>query len=210
MKLTDRDRDIIQSLSACVRMFHLGQIAAHWWPTQKNARESARRRLAKLISGGLLTTTPVLAADLPELSGPVLQWMPGDAPPDLGAAAWILQSRWTTQPKRRHAYLATAAAAKLFGGKATGRLKHQYQATHDFGVAQMFLQLRVARPKLAQDWVGEDVLAPQRRGQKLPDAIINPSNSPQLVLEFGGAYNKARLLDFHQDCQLRVLPYEIW
>ena len=56
------------------------------------------------------------------------------------------------------------------------------------------------------------MLAPHRRGQKLPDAVIarGAELRPELVLEFGGAYDKARLVDFHADSEERKLPYEIW
>ena len=33
---------------------------------------------------------------------------------------------------------------------------------------------------------------------------------PKLVLEFGGAYDKRRVEDFHADCAKRRLPYELW
>jgi hypothetical protein len=46
----------------------------------------------------------------------------------------------------------------------------------------------------------------------LPDAVLaeTPAARPRLVLEFGGAYNTARVRDFHHDCAARRLPYEIW
>ncbi|WP_437203401.1 hypothetical protein [Planctomicrobium sp. SH664] len=39
---------------------------------------------------------------------------------------------------------------------------------------------------------------------------LRADERPQLVLEFGGAYDKDRLIDFHTDNQQRGLPYEIW
>lgn len=78
---------------------------------------------------------------------------------------------------------------------------------------EMFLSIRRRRPELIQQWIDEDRLAPYRRGEKLPDAIIadHAGASPRLVLEFGsGNYGVDRLRAFHDDCELRGLPYEIW
>jgi hypothetical protein len=76
----------------------------------------------------------------------------------------------------------------------------------------MFLAVRRDRPALIKKWIGEDRLAPHRVGEKLPDAVVadSPEELPKLVLEFGGAYDKARLERFHLDCEERGLPYEVW
>lgn len=212
VKLSERDKDIIGTLCACVRMLSLDQIAAEWWPNSKTATEQARRRLSLLINARLLCMGDVLAAKLPAMDHPVLAWAPGDPEPELGAAAWILQSRWVEEAKTTKVYLATREASKLFGGKANGKIKHQFQASHDLGVSAMYLRTRRDRPEITNYWIGEDVLAPHRYGQKLPDAVIasSPRETPELVLEFGGAYDKARLIEFHTDCQQRATPYEIW
>ena len=123
-----------------------------------------------------------------------------------------MQSRWERNFTTQTLYVATSEAARLLGGKARGELPHRYQATHDLGVAEIYLRIRDSRTEQLQYWIGEDMLAPHRRGQKLPDAIIasRPGATPKLVLEFGGAYDKARLREFHEDCSSRALPYEIW
>ncbi len=193
-------------------MVMLTQVASTWWPNSKSSIELARRRLSVLIENGLLTTATVTAAKLPEIVRPIASWSPGDLEPDLGAIAWKLQSRWIEPPRQCRAYLATSLAAKHFGGRANGKLKHQYQATHDLGLTEVYLRLRQDRPELLPYWLGEDLVAPYRLRQKLPDAIIaeSPSATPKLVIEFGGSYDKQRVTNFHRDCQDRALPYEIW
>jgi len=210
--LTRRDEEILQSLSVRVRLLTLKQIAGHWWCGNKRATDDARRRLAHLVTVGYLTRPRVLAAPLPDLSHPILRWSPGQPEPDAGAIAWQLQSRWTQGPRLEFVYLATAAATRIFGGKARGYLKQEFHATHDLGVSQMYLDLRSRSPKLAETWIGEDILAPYRRRQKLPDAILatRPDAQPLVVLEFGGAYDKRRVQAFHNDCRDRGLPYELW
>lgn len=109
-------------------------------------------------------------------------------------------------------YLAGAAAAKLYGGASAGKLPAVYQATHDLGVSAMFLRLLRDDPPAVARWIGEDRLAPYRRRQKLPDAVLadGPDAEPELVLEFGGSYDKRRVAAFHRDCARRGLAYEVW
>ena len=193
-------------------MVSLHQVAKHWWSEAKHGLENARRRLSTLVETGLLQQARVMARPLPEMTAPVSRWKPGDAVPAFGGITWQLQSRWRQEPRQTRIYFATTRATNLFGGRAPGRIKQEFQATHDLGVSEMYLLLRRDRPEIALHWIGEDVLAPHRRGQKLPDAVIarGAELRPELVLEFGGACGKARLVDFHADSEERKLPYEIW
>ncbi len=212
VKLTRRDREILAALCNHVRLFTLGQIAGCWWAKLSNPTAAAKRRLAQLQEQKLLVCFAVLARPLPVMEQSILSWTPADPEPDLAAAAWKLQHRWRAETTRCDVYLASKLATTIFGGRAKGQLKRQYQATHDLGVSEMYLQLKRSHSPRLQYWIGEDVLAPHRRGQKLPDAVIAtlPGATPQLVLEFGGAYDKIRVNEFHQDCYQRALPYEIW
>ena len=212
MPLTERDTEILTALSCSVRMMTLEQMSSHWWTTCRNPSKISERRLTTLLNQGLLATARVLAADLPTIDAPVASWFPGQVEPDLGSIAWQLQSRWKTQPKPVRVYLATTQTSNLLGGKACGRIKNQFHASHDLGVSQVYLRIRETRPQLIPFWVGEDQLAPYRKQQKLPDAIIANSTTatPKLVVEFGGAYDKERVTEFHRDCEQRAVPYEIW
>lgn len=212
LRLTVRDKQILQALCVSVRLFTLEQVAHHWWLKSSNRLATARRRMGLLGRVGYLSKQQVLAAPLPSMQTPILSWKPGEAEPDHGAIAWRLQSRWTQSARMTSAYMATPRASQIFGGKAKGYLKQEYQASHDLGVAQMYLYVLSRAPKLASAWIGEDVLAPYRKGQKLPDAVISasPSERPLLVLEFGGAYDRERVQAFHADCRDRGLPYQLW
>jgi hypothetical protein len=54
-------------------------------------------------------------------------------------------------------------------------------------------------------------LAHTRRGETLPDAfIVDEEHEPLWVIEFGGAYDAGRVQEFHEDCQVRQLPYQMW
>ncbi|TWU44918.1 hypothetical protein Q31b_00890 [Novipirellula aureliae] len=210
--LTTRDREVILALCTKVRLFTLDQIASTWWSESRSSRQTAQRRLAKLAEGELVHRQRLAVSPLPKLDTPVIAWSPGDMDPDFGAAAWILQSRWKEGSKTTTVYTATKKATRLFGGKSHKKLKSTPQATHDLGVSQIYLGLLQTNSENAKRWIGEDILAPYRIRQKLPDAVIAdaPNTNPDLVLEFGGSYNRPRVQAFHKDCKDRNLPYELW
>jgi hypothetical protein len=109
------------------------------------------------------------------------------------------------------AWIATEKASQIFGGAQRGELKHPLQATHDIGVAAVWLRLREIAPQWAMAWRGEDLLAHTRLGEKLPDAFIVDKNEKVLwVIEFGGSYDARRVKAFHEDCAARDLPYQLW
>lgn len=208
-RLTDRDREILRALAVFVRLFCLRQLAEFWFGDD---RANARRRLSQLIMQGLVARLPVRARPLPTLEQPVISWNPGEPAPDFAQAAYRMRSRWIRRPvKTLSAYIATERTARMFGGRGGGELKNGFQATHDLGVAQVWLQLAESNPAWAEAWRGEDVMAHTRRGQKLPDGfIVNKSNDVVCVFEFGGAYDQQRVREFHDDCHDRRLPYRMW
>jgi len=212
MQLTDRDLDILRFLTLRVRIAAHTQIARTWWPRVSNAADVARRRIDRLCFVELMQAQEVTAMRPPLLWQPLCAWAPGEVPPNLGRVAWLLHKRAGGRCVGQIAYYATARAARRFAGARSGRIAQPFQVAHDLGVTEMYLAVLRTRPELALRWIDEDRLAPHRRHQKLPDAIIavDPSAPPQLVLEYGGDYGKQRLLDFHEDNRERGLPYEIW
>lgn len=212
LKITDRDHDILRFLTLRVRIAELTQIARTWWPRAVDAPDIARRRLHELRTVDLVQSQQVMVLQSLALLHPLCQWSPGEPPPNFGRVAWLLHHRTTGRRVAQRVYLATTRAAHRFGGARSGRIAQPFQVAHDLGVTEMYLALLKTRPELALQWIDEDRLAPYRRRQKLPDAIIavHPSALPQLVLEYGGDYGKRRLLDFHEDNRERGLPYEIW
>lgn len=210
-KLTTRDQQILQSLCTKVRVFTLQQLADAWWHDAAQPELLARRRLAKLAEVELVRRHSVSAMPLPPLDTPLIQWRPGQRTPDFGAAAWKAQNRWKESARQTIVYSATSKSANLFGGKPTQKLKSAFQITHDLGVAAMFLTLLRTDPQRASRWIGEDLIAPFRKHQKLPDAVIadSPASRPAMIYEFAGQYPKSRIAAFHHDCARRRLPYEL-
>jgi hypothetical protein len=79
------------------------------------------------------------------------------------------------------------------------------------GVAAVWLRLHAQAPAWAAAWKSEDLLAHTRRGEKLPDAfVVNEAGETTWVIEFGGSYDVHRVQQFHDDCEYRNLPYQIW
>lgn len=206
--LRQRDCELLTGLALKVRLISLRQLACHFW---RGEIANARRRARQLIDAGFLASVTVLARPLPIIREPVITWKPGDREPYFGAEAHRLQQRWKNRPARPcSAYVATERCARLFGGKGRGEVKHLTQATHDLGVAEVWLVLRETQPALAEQWRSEDVLAHTRRGEKCPDAFLVQGEQTIAVVEFGGAYHSDRLQDFHHDCASRNLPYYLF
>ena len=209
LHLTARDREIVQALVQKVRLFSQRQIVDHWW---NGEQANSRRRLKRLADRNLLQRTFVTARPTPAFESPLITWRPGDAAPDFGKIAYRCQARWRSRPPRQCVvWLATKVASQAFGGTARGELKHPMQATHDLGVAAVWLRLHQVAPKWAAAWRSEDLLAHTRVGQKLPDAfIVDEAEQVIWVIEFGGGYDAERVEAFHRDCVSRNLPYQLW
>jgi hypothetical protein len=204
--------EILRMLSLRGRLASLEQIAHTWWHGVAQPVGTCQDRLRRLENAGLLLRQRLLAIALAELVGPLIHWAPGRYVPDLGVLAWQLHQRWKTPVRPTTIFQATSRCARYFGGRRKGHIARPFQVSHDLGVTQMFLAVRLANPRFVTHWIDEDRLAPARRGQKLPDAVIATDITalPSLVLEFGGDYGKSRLQAFHDDCESRGLPYQIW
>lgn len=209
LQFTPRDNDMLRALVQMVRLFGQRQIADQWW---NGELANARRRLKQLAKENLVARLSVQARAIPVLESPLVSWRPGDPAPDFGAVAYRCQQRWRWRPTRSCVvWIATDRSAQLYGGVRRGQLKNPTQATHDLGVAAVWLRLRAIAPQWAKAWRGEDLLAHTRRGEKLPDAFIVDHNEQVVwVIEFGGGYDAERVEAFHRDCCERSLPYQLW
>ena len=137
LHLTPRDLAVVQALVQKVRLFSQRQIVDHWW---NGEQANSRRRLKRLADRNLLQRTIVVARPAPLFESPLITWRPGDAAPDFGKIAYRCQARWRSRPARQSVvWLATKVASQAFGGTARGKLKHSMQATHDLGVAAVWL-----------------------------------------------------------------------
>lgn len=209
--LSQRDQSLLLALCRCIRFASLEQLADTLWSECRDPRRSALARLHALERTGFIRSSQVRAVPLPALDSPLTRWRPGEWVPDFGELAWKLTRRWKQRPRLCRAFYATPRAANCLGGRRTGTIPRPFHVTHDLGVAAMFFAKWISVPNLPELWIDEDRLAPFRHGEKLPDALLGRDpERPDCVLEFGGQYGKSRLQAFHDDCDERGLPYEIW
>ena len=184
MTLTERDEGLIRALLRKIRILSFEQLARHWWPDSESGRTNAKRRVRELIDGKLLIREQAFARPLLRLGAPLFRWKSGRPEPDYDKLSYQLQSRWVEEPRRLGVYFASRRAANILGARVPGRIKNASHVTHDLHVSELYLKLLKEAPTLAAAWVGEDVIAPTRVHQKLPDAILLDSkNQPKLVME---------------------------
>lgn len=216
--LTNRDQEIFDALTRRVRVFSLPQVARTWWSSAKHPTRAAEQRLRLLAAEGLLEVEQELAHPELELEEPVASWAPGEEMPNLGSTSFKLQSRWREHPVRTSCVSATDLAARRFGGYG-GRPPRAVELTHDLHFSRVFLLYRERCPDLIGSWIFEEQVKAERRRklrrsrtrshEKLPDAFLRLDSGPR-VIEFGGAYDKAKLQAFHHYCEEKSYPYEIW
>lgn len=208
-QIMGRDQEIVHALALHLRLMSQRQIAGHWWAGELT---NARRRLKRLLEKELLSRVVVQSRPIPLLETPLVTWRPGNPDPSFGRIAYCCRQRWRQRPVRPcTVWIATPKAARIFGGVQRDGLQHALQATHDLGVAAVWLRLREVAPDWAEAWRSEDLLAHTRRGEKLPDAfIVNASEEVVWVIEFGGDYDAKRISEFHEDCRSRGLSYQLW
>ena len=210
LRFTERDQATVDATVRKVRLLGLRQIAEHWWDGDL---ANARRRLGLLVDADLLKRITGARAITPcnRPSGRALATnssrtcLRSGLPSTSGTLATASRKGANMHTSRR------LEPAKLFGGKTRGELKNPLQATHDLGVAAVWLHFDAHEPELADAWQGEDLMAHTRRGEKCPDAfIVDEAGEVTCVVEFGGAYDAERVRAFHHDCASRGLAYQIW
>lgn len=208
LRLHRRDLLLLEALALRIRLVGQRQAAEAFWAGHL---ANARRRLTQLVQTGFLIRAIVNAQPLPELLTPVLRWQPGQPDPDAQQVSFQLKSRWRYRALRPTVvFFATETTIAQFGGRERSRTLVT-QTTHDLGVTSVWLRFYQESTSSAQMWVGEDILAPSRVGQKLPDAaLVNAHGDPILLIEFGGSYGPQRVKDFHDDASARRLSYQLW
>ncbi len=208
LQLRQRDEILLEALALRVRVRGQRQAADAFWSSHV---ANARRRLQQLVNAGMLSRTIVPAQPLPELIQPIVRWQPGQSMPDANQVAFQLQSRWRFRSLRPTVvYFPTEKTILQFGGRVRSQNKTT-QITHDLGVTETWIRYFQQSNRMTSVWVGEEVLAPTRINQKLPDAaLVDQHGEPTLLIEFGGSYAAARVAAFHDDAAFRQLPYHLW
>jgi hypothetical protein len=203
MRLGSIDLDILDLLTRRVRLATEEQLVE----LSGNSRGVCRR----LVAAGLLHRAVIVAA-VPELTGPLATWRPGQLPPRFAALAWKLEKRRRETPSRRTPiFWASQAAVRVVGGIG-GHIRQPVQVEHDLGTTATYLRRHQLCPESTSLWVSEDLCRLfQSQRRKIPDAqLMSPEGVAELAIEFGGAYSASRLRTFHHSSSLQNLPWEIW
>ncbi|HRK35092.1 MAG TPA: hypothetical protein PLJ47_10905 [Candidatus Hydrogenedentes bacterium] len=207
--MTEREEDILRTLTHRVRYLSADQLTRGWWKPGRSGTVGMRRTVRSLIARKLLAAQRLPVEPEIDLRQPILTWLPDDPDPEPGPISRLLQNRWTAHASSTTIVFATWTAARLFGGYGGG-IKNSLQVTHDLHLSQIYLKLRAADPDAAARWETEDVRE-HTRHEKVPDVYVRDAEGEvERVIEFGGKYDAARVWKFHAFCADRRYPYELW
>lgn len=205
----ERDREIFDVLTKKVAFLSLRQIADAFFAADTS---NAIRRLDTLEERGFLASYRLNARTAPAITSPLVVWEPGQDQPHPTRIAFQLTKRWLRQGTQvRLCYFAGKKLEAVTGTPCQTKPSHQMQASHDLGLAALYLFFRTQRPDDAAIWVGEKAYTCFDGKTQRPDAVLlDAAGKPYKAIEFGGLYNSKRLDRFHRWCQQRSLPYELW
>jgi hypothetical protein len=211
VELTDRDRDLLRTLTHCVRTLSLAQVARFWWSKSTNPATPAAR-LKQLARADFVTFEPQHVEPELRLVAPLACWQPGCSCPDLSLVASTARQRWNRPATTTPHVVATPHAAAQFGGRG-GRAPRPTEWTHDMHLAGVYLTMRAELPTRAASWTHEDLEerpAAARPGEKLPDAFVTDGLHRTAIELVGSSYTEAKLHAFHDYCDTAGLAYELW
>lgn len=197
---TNRDREILDTLTLRIRVMAMTQISRTWWPELEKPTNVAERRLRTLERRGLVELVTLSARPEIAMSAPLATWREGRVTPNFAAVAHRLRTRWKQAgPARRTACVI-----------ASGWVMRQpriSETTHDLHLAAVYLLMLRDHPTRAKTWTFESQNF--QPNEKLPDALVSDGRL-KTAIELGGEYTKHRLEAFHAHCHEQGYGYEIW
>jgi hypothetical protein len=206
---TERDFDILMTLTRRVRILSMSQIRTIWWPGCSTNRR-ARKRIRVLSDAGLVERTIINAHPTLGMTRPLASWHAGQQVPDARRISNRAQSRWKLSARPTEVVVATRKAANIFGSTSRG-LPKRLHWNHDLLLSDVYAQYRHARPDEAALWLGEDAMSQAGFQIKDPDAfLMNDGGIPVRVIESAGSYSTKQVRSFHEHCAKFQLGYELW
>lgn len=209
MTITERDLDLLETLTLRVPMLTLRQTAELWWPEARSQR-AARQRLALLAKSGWIQQHTVNVHPPLATLRPLFAWKPGAEDPDAERIACESRARWFQPARPTEVCVASPRAAGLFGSTARGlpSLEHR---DHDLRLAAVYVHYRHALPRLATLWVGQSARPKAGYRLKDPDALLRHDKGRiRRAIQVAGRWNAAQIESFHEYCVDSDLPYELW
>ena len=209
MTLTERDLDLVETLTLRVPALTIPQIADVWWPSARSQR-APRQRLPRLVKSGWIELHMVNAHRPPPTFGPLFAWKPGDEDPDVERISYECRAACCEPAQPTEVCVATPRAAGLVGSTARGLPRPEFRG-HDLRLAAVYVHYRKTWPRLTHLWLGRH--ARPRAGYRLkdPDALLcDDRGRPLRLIQATGRWNAAHVERFHEYCAESDLPYELW
>ncbi|MBN8625632.1 MAG: hypothetical protein J0M17_09095 [Planctomycetes bacterium] len=207
--LTDRDLDLLETLTMRVRMLAMIQWAQLGWPLGRNLK-TAQRRLRQLTDTGLIETHVVNAHPLLPAEQPLAEWQPGNCDHDAKKISEQARRRWNAAAQPMTVCVASPLAAGLFGSTARGLPAVEHR-DHDLRLASTYVYYRQHQPQAALMWLGNHALPKAGYRLKNPDALLrDPCGRTLRVIHSAGHYSHEQVESFHKYCVEHDLPYELW
>lgn len=204
---TTEERSIVRALALQVSIMTLDQIARGWFRGKDDAQRQAADSLDKLATAGLIELRRVEAPPIVKLSNPLHSWSPGSPAPSHNRLASIAErasQRRNVDAVPTQTYVATAAAACLFGAFRHAGPPKECELHHDLQLAEVFVRYLRSRRRQARQWLGEAAfpkLGFDIKGMKDPDAfIVLDDGRTRHIVEYVGNYSVDHLAAFHTHC----------
>jgi hypothetical protein len=207
--LTDRDRDLLETLTCRAPMLAVRHIIEIWWP-EASGRRAMHRRLEMLAKLRWIECYVVNAHPLLPVVRPLFAWKPGKSGPDCEQISQKSRTRWSMAALPTEVWIVSSATAALFGSTAR-RLPPSEHYDHDLRLASVYVHYRMIYPRLVKQWIGEHALPKAGYRIKDPDAFLrNQNGQVYRVIESAGRYSPSQVESFHEHCAEYDLPYELW
>ncbi|MCI0333470.1 MAG: hypothetical protein L0228_09630 [Planctomycetes bacterium] len=201
--------DLLFVLTHYVRCLSLAQIAAGL-PGARDSMRAARECVRRLTCDRLVESWTAMVPRPLQLSGPILRSGRDSEPPDFGAIAYRVASRWNRAPERTVVVRATPRAARVTGGPLPARRSERdTELAHDLTLSQIFLEHYLGNAHVT--WIPEDALVAEgwpRRDRNVPDAVIRSATGDTALELAGRSYSARRLSQIH--LAFRDMSYELW
>lgn len=210
LALTERDNEILATLTRRVKALSLTQVQGAWWPGATSRTVLSRMR--QLESNGWLQVVGLPAKGIDfRVTNPLV---PADELPgvlELRSLVAIARSRWQAPVRVVQSVAATRQAARYFGGHA--QVPRPSEATHDLFLSAVYLRYLCTTPSDIESWLGERQVARLVDGgdSKVPDALLKSSAHGLTAVEVvGESYSATKLEAFQSFCSSRGWRCELW
>ena len=203
--MTERDLDIIETLTCRVRVMTLSQIATLWWEGDAILASEA---LNQLVATGSIERTETYS-QYEMTSECLFRWIPSDAKPAFDEIIDTHYARQRSQKVAGEIYTATRFAANLFASEFT-TFPSPEERPEQIRMAEAYVAHRSSRSTEASFWFNCRAGEPDASNQTKPEVLIvdaeaSPTRAVSLL-----SRSVQRFQATHRYCQHEGISYELW